>query len=173
MPASSSSCHILGNLSKEPDFRRTQTGSAVCELSVAVNRRGNNGENEVSFLDVIAWGKTAENCRQYLSKGSQVYIDGYLKQEKWQDRNTGSNRSKIRIVAEKILFLNNRMAEKEQRNENNEEENTQRYSGVDPVYAPPVDHERKPRFYGDVVVSKSTSAVEDIKKEVVEDDIPF
>lgn len=182
---STASCQILGNLTKEPDFRRTASGSSVCELTVAVNHRGANGQDEASFIEIVVWGKTAENCRQYLSKGSSVFIEGYLKQERWQDRNSGANRSKLRVAAEKVLFLsNNRSRETQQPQEQYQqtaagqdyqyqyvpEQQPQQTTakqnlGVDPAYTP---EPYKPRFYGDTgSVSKPVTPDEPV------DDIPF
>ena len=180
---STASCQILGNLTKEPDFRRTDSGSPVCELTVAVNHRGANGRDEASFIEIVVWGKTAENCRQYLSKGSRVFVEGYLKQERWQDRNSGANRSKLRVAAEKVLFLSNGNG-KENKEQNQQTSAGQDYQyqyvpeqqpqqatakqnlGVDPAYTP---EPYKPRFYGDTgSVSKPVTP-----DEPVQDDIPF
>jgi single-strand DNA-binding protein len=170
---STASCQILGNLTKEPDFRRTASGSPVCELTVAVNHRGSNGQDEASFIEVVVWGKTAENCRQYLSKGSSVFIEGYLKQERWQDRNSGANRSKLRVAAEKVLFLANRREQQQPQEqyqyvpEQQPQQTTAKQNlGVDPAYTP---EPYKPRFYGDTgSVSKPVTP-----DEPVQDDIPF
>lgn len=95
---------IAGCLTREPDCRSTPNGSLICELGVAVNRRGKDGNDEVAFIDVTVWGKTAEACRQYLAKGSNVYIEGRLVYEKWEDRN-GANRYKLKVVAENVQFI--------------------------------------------------------------------
>lgn len=95
---------VLGNLTREVDYRSTASGKSVAELNVAVNRR--NGErNEVCFLKVVAWGRIADNCRQYLGKGSCVMVEGYLRQDNWEDRNTGNRRSSLSIVAETLQFI--------------------------------------------------------------------
>lgn len=180
---STASCQVLGNLVREPDFRRTASGSPVCELTVAVNHRGANGQDEASFIEIVVWGKTAENCHQYLSKGSRVFVEGYLKQERWQDRNSGANRSKLRVAAEKVLFLSNGNG-KENKEQNQQTPTGQDYQyqytpeqqpqqatakqnlGVDPAYAP---NSYKPRFYGDTGgVSKAVTP-----EEPTQDDIPF
>lgn len=173
---STASCQVLGNLVREPDFRRTASGSPVCELTVAVNHRGANGQDEASFIEIVVWGKPAENCRQYLSKGSRVFVEGYLKQERWQDRNSGANRSKLRVAAEKVLFLSNANG-KENKEQNQqppvEQESAYQYpperKSVDPAYAP---NSHKPRFYGDTGGAVSnTNAV--TPEEPIQDDIPF
>lgn len=95
---------MIGNLSREVDLRYTQQGKAIAEMSVALNRR--NGEHEeVCYVDVVVWGKAAENCQRCLGKGSCVHVEGYLRQEKWEDRETGKSRSKLRVVAENIQFI--------------------------------------------------------------------
>ena len=173
-------CQILGNITKDPDFRRTASGSAVCELSIAVNQQGKNGQNEVSYIEAVVWGKTAENCRQYLSRGSKVYIDGSLKQERWQDRNTGTNRSKLRVNAERILFLDSQLTT---RRDHQETQQTQyehqpmtpqvAQTGVDPAYAP---EPPRARFYGDPGQSAAPPAMpamQDANTQDVSDDIPF
>jgi single-strand DNA-binding protein len=167
-------CQILGNLTREPDFRRTASGSAICELSVAVNQSGKNGQDEVSYLEITVWGKPAENCRQYLSKGSKVYVDGTLKQDRWQDRNTGANRSKLRVNAERILFLDSSLTARREPQETQETQYQQAAAnlqaakvGVDPQYAP---EPPKARFYGDPGIPP---AMPDANTQDVTDDIPF
>lgn len=167
-------CQILGNLTRDPDFRRTSAGSPVCELTIAVNHQGKNGQDEVSFVEVVVWGKTAENCKQYLSKGSKVYIDGSLKQERWQDRNSGANRSKLRVNAERILFLDSSSTARREPQETQETQNTVNpqiaRTGVDPQYAPQyVSEPPRPRFYGDPMPAASAQAAQ----QDVTDDIPF
>jgi single-strand DNA-binding protein len=100
---------LTGRLTRDPDYRSTGTGRAVARLSLAVNRRSFNREtggqqDEVAFIDIDAWEKSAEFCKNYLHKGSGVYIEGRLKQDKWQDKETGANRSKLMVVAERIQF---------------------------------------------------------------------
>jgi single-strand DNA-binding protein len=78
---------------------------------LAVSRRFiSNGQEqeETCFVDVVVWGKAAANCRQYLSKGSQVMIEGRLQLDSWEDRNGGGRRTKLRVVAENIQFMNRR-----------------------------------------------------------------
>lgn len=180
MPTPSiATCQILGNLTREPDFRRTASGSAICELSIAVNQQGKNG-NEVSYIETVVWGKPAENCRQYLSKGSKVYIDGYLKQERWQDRNTGSNRSKMHVIADRILFLDSQSTSRREHQETQETQYEQQQmtpqiaqSGiVESQYAP---EPPKARFYGDPGQSAVSAmpAMTEANTQDVTDDIPF
>ena len=102
--ASFNKVFIMGNLTRDPDFRHTSSGKPVCKMTVASSRKNGNTE-ETCFVDVTVWGKPAENCRQYLSKGSSVFVEGYLKQETWEDRNGGGKRSKLGVVAENVQFM--------------------------------------------------------------------
>ena len=97
--------------SNERDFGYIQNGGdgmAVATISIAVNRsRKKGGEyvDEVSYFDVKIYGKTAENLKPYLTKGQQVLIEGMLKQDRWQDKNTGNNMSKIYINAISVRLV--------------------------------------------------------------------
>lgn len=108
--ASLNKVFLLGNLTRDPDLRSLPSGQAVCELGLAVNRRytSSTGEavEEPCFVDVVVWGRSAENCKQFLEKGSQVMIEGRLQLDQWEDRNGGGKRSKLRVVAEQVQFMN-------------------------------------------------------------------
>lgn len=94
---------ILGRLTRDPDFRSTASGMAVCGLGIAVNHpRKDDG---TYFGEVVVFGKTAEACRQYLAKGSQVLVEGRLQNDEWQDKQTGQRRSKTQIIAENVQFV--------------------------------------------------------------------
>lgn len=98
---------LMGHLTRDPEIRYTPGGMAVAAFGLAVNNRyKKDGEvkEEVSFFDVEAWGKTAENCAEYLSRGRPVFVDGRLKQDRWEDDN-GNKRQKIKVVADRIVFL--------------------------------------------------------------------
>ena len=102
---------LLGNLARDPELIFTSSGQAIAKFTLAVNRRYmQNGRemNETCFVDITVWGKQAENCKQYLVKGSAALIEGRLIQETWEDRNGGGKRSKIAICAEKVQFVNSR-----------------------------------------------------------------
>lgn len=107
MAASVNSATILGRLGADPDYRTSQAGNGVAQLSVATNERVKDGDGwkeTVEWHRVVAFGKTADNCNQYLRKGSQVYIEGKIQTRKWQDRD-GVDRYTTEIVAWKVLFL--------------------------------------------------------------------
>ena len=109
--ASLNKVFLLGNLTRDPDLRGFSNGQNVCDLGLAVSRRFmSNGQEqeETCFVDVVVWGKAAANCRQYLSKGSQVMVEGRLQLDSWEDRNGGGRRTKLRVVAENIQFMNRR-----------------------------------------------------------------
>ena len=101
---------LIGNLTRNPEIRYTQSGSAVCELGMAINRTYNtsNGEKkkDVCFVDVNVWGNQAEACNRYLQKGSSLFVEGRLNFDQWDDKETGKKRSRLRVVAERTQFLN-------------------------------------------------------------------
>lgn len=110
MPASYNKTQTLGNLTRDPDLRHTPKGTAVANLGVAVNQKrpdGNGGyTDDTVFLDVTVWGVQAENCCKFLKKGRSVFIEGRLATETWDDKETGKKRSKLKIVADNVQFLN-------------------------------------------------------------------
>jgi single-strand DNA-binding protein len=104
---------ITGRLTRDPDYRSTPSGRAVAKLGVAVNRRWFNRESggqqeDTTFIDVEVWERTAEFCKNYLHKGSAVFVEGRLKQDTWQDKDSGANRSKIVVVGERVQFAESR-----------------------------------------------------------------
>ncbi len=100
---------ITGNLTRDPELRTTPNGSSVCSFSVAVNRvyrdSAGNQQEDVSFIDCSAWGKLGEMIGQYAKKGSGVLVSGRLDQRSWEDKNSGSKRSRVEIVVEDFNFL--------------------------------------------------------------------
>jgi len=98
---------LMGNLTKDPEIRYTPSGTAVTTLALAVNRRYKQGDemkDEVCFIDVVVFGKQAENSGQYLSKGHGVIIDGRLSQRRWEGKD-GQKHNKHEVVAESVHFL--------------------------------------------------------------------
>jgi single-strand DNA-binding protein len=99
---------IGGNLVRDPELRFTPKGTPVADLTVAVNRKwkGDDGEEreEVAFIDCTAFGKRAETIAQYFKKGGQIIVEGYIKQEQWEDRQTGQNRSKLKVMVSGFHF---------------------------------------------------------------------
>jgi len=98
---------LVGNLTKNPELRYTPNGTPVTSFGLAVNRRFRQGEElkeEVCFVDIVVFGKQAEHCGQYLSKGNGVIIDGRLQQRRWETED-GQKRSKHEVVAQTVTFL--------------------------------------------------------------------
>lgn len=100
---------IMGRLSRDIELRYTPKGTAIGNMSVAVNRRWTNeaGEKkeEVTFVDVTLFGRTAENCGQYLKKGSAAHVQGRLKTESWDDKTSGQKRYKMVVIADSVQFI--------------------------------------------------------------------
>lgn len=100
---------LLGRLTRDPKNRYTPKGTAVADLSLAVNNRvpdGNGGyRDDPVFIDVTVWGRTAELAGQYLSKGRGCLVEGRLQMDSWEDKATGQKRSKLRVVGENLQFL--------------------------------------------------------------------
>lgn len=100
---------MIGNLTRDPEYKQLASGQAVCRLGLASNRQFKNRQTgdmiqEVCYIDVDVWGAQAESCRQYLQKGRPVLIEGRLKLDQWEDQN-GQQRSKHSIVADRVIFL--------------------------------------------------------------------
>lgn len=107
---------IAGNLTRDPELRYTPKGTAVARITLAVNRTYSAGEGgekkeEVSFIDVEAWGRQAEVIGQFLKKGRPLLVEGRLKQDTWEDKNTKQKQSKLKVVLEGFTFLDSRAAE--------------------------------------------------------------
>ena len=102
---------LMGNLTRDPELKRTSSDMAVAQLSIAVNRqyKDRNGEQvkETTYVDCEAWGRTAEVMSQYLGKGKPVFVEGRLKLDQWQDKD-GNNRSKLKMVVEKFEFIDSK-----------------------------------------------------------------
>ena len=99
----------MGNLTRDPELRSTTSGSSVTSFALAVNRTWNNAQGErqeeTSFIDCEAWGRTGETIAKYVSKGRQLLVSGRLRQDTWQDKDTGKNRSTLRVVVEEFSFV--------------------------------------------------------------------
>ncbi len=97
---------LVGRLTRDAELRYTNTGTAICRFSLAVNRRkrsGDSWESEPNFFDVVLWGKQGEALQRYLEKGKQVSVTGELRQNRWEQN--GQNRSKVEIVAANLQLL--------------------------------------------------------------------
>lgn len=101
---------LLGNLTRDPDLKYLPSGTSVCELGLALNRVWNDKttgqkREEVTFVDVTCFARTAEIANEYLAKGRQVHIEGRLQVDQWEDRTTGQKRSKLKVVADQVTLV--------------------------------------------------------------------
>jgi single-strand DNA-binding protein len=107
---------LIGRLTRDPELRYTNGGTAVCNLAIATNRYGQdpNGERRefTDYHDIVVWNqgnrKLAELCSQYLQKGRLVYVEGRLQTRSWDDANTGQKRYKTEVNANDVQFLDSR-----------------------------------------------------------------
>ncbi|MFC0019828.1 single-stranded DNA-binding protein [Roseibacillus persicicus] len=102
--------YLMGRLTRDPELRYTPKGTAVADLGMAINRyRGgtDGGERteETTFVDVTLWGRQAETANQYLAKGREVFIEGRLQLDSWEDKSSGQKRSKLKVVGESMQFV--------------------------------------------------------------------
>jgi single-strand DNA-binding protein len=101
---------VVGNLTRDPELRHTPSGYPVCAFGIAMNRRSRTPDGQqhedVSFVEVKAGGKTAEDVAKFLAKGRLVLVEGRLKQERWMAKDGGGPRSKVVIQAQSVQFLN-------------------------------------------------------------------
>jgi len=99
---------LIGHLGADPEVRFTQNGSAVCSMRLATNEAWTDKQGQkqerTEWHRVTVWGKTAENCGQYLSKGRQIYVEGRLQTRKWEDKE-GNDRYTTEVVAQSVTFL--------------------------------------------------------------------
>lgn len=98
---------LIGNLTRDPELRYTPQGTSVCNFGLAVNRKYKHGEEmkeEVTFINIVVFGKQADTCGQYLNKGSSILVEGRLQESRWETED-GQKRSKHEIVAQNIRFM--------------------------------------------------------------------
>ncbi|TAH38588.1 MAG: single-stranded DNA-binding protein [Planctomycetota bacterium] len=100
---------LMGNLSRDPELRQSQKGSTVARSALAVNERvpdGNNGwREEVSFIDIVVFGQQADSFGRFFRKGKPCLVEGKLRQSKWQDKESGQNRSKLEVIVDRWHFV--------------------------------------------------------------------
>jgi single-strand DNA-binding protein len=103
---------LIGNLTRDPELRVTPKGTAICQFGIAVNRQFKDDtgatRDETTFVDIEAWGKQGELVSKYLNKGSLAMVEGRLKLDQWDDKQTGQKRSKIKVVLDNVQFLSTR-----------------------------------------------------------------
>lgn len=102
---------IVGNVTRDPEMRATPSGAQVCNFSVAVNRsfKGSDGsqQEQVSYIECVAWGRAGETISQYVKKGSGLLVTGRLEQRSWDDKASGQKRSRTEVIVEDFSFLSN------------------------------------------------------------------
>ena len=107
---------VIGNLTRDPEVRETGSGKAVADFGLAIRQTGGSGKArdeardglgpDPIFLEVVVWERLAENARQYLKKGSPVLVEGHFRMDTWQDKESGQTRRKLKVVADRMKFLN-------------------------------------------------------------------
>jgi|SRR6516162_3909052 single-strand DNA-binding protein len=104
---------LAGRLTRDPETRYTNSGTAITDISLAVSRFYKNeaGENrdETDFIDVTAFGRSAEIIQKHLHKGNPLFVEGRLKLDQWDDKQTGTKRSKLKVIAESMQFVGPRV----------------------------------------------------------------
>lgn len=100
---------LMGRLTRDPQVRYLESGTAVGDIGMAINRRwydtNNKPQDEVTFVDVTVWGKNAENLNQYQGRGGCVHVEGRLQLDQWTDAQTNQPRQKLKVVAERVKFV--------------------------------------------------------------------
>mgnify|MGYP002636953692 FL=1 len=101
---------IAGNVARDIELRHIPSGTAVADVSLAINsqwkdKNSNEKKEEVTFVECTLWGRTAELAGEYLKKGSPVLFEGRLHQESWEDKTSGAKRSKLKVIVETMQFL--------------------------------------------------------------------
>jgi len=94
---------LMGRLTRDPEVRTTASGKTITSFSLAVDRGGQ--DDQADFFDITAWEKLGELVSQYLSKGRRCLVQGRLRQDSWDDKETGKKRSKVEVVATDVTFL--------------------------------------------------------------------
>lgn len=105
---------LIGNLTRDPELRVTPRGTPVCWLSLAINRKfksdAGGEQEEVTYVDVEAWGKQGEAIAKWCSKGRPLFVEGRLRLDQWEDKTTKEKRSRIKVVLENFQFLGGQKA---------------------------------------------------------------
>lgn len=103
---------LIGNLTRDPELRVTPKGSSICQFGLAVNRtfKDASGQQreETTFVDIEAWGRQGEVISKYCTKGRPLFVEGRLRFDSWDDKNTGQKRSRLSVVLENFQFIGGR-----------------------------------------------------------------
>jgi len=112
MSASVNKAIVIGNLVDKPELKYMPSGQALAEMRVATNEtytdKNKQKQERTEFHRIVVWGKSAENCAQYLDKGKMVYVEGRIQTRTWDDKKTGEKRYRTEIVADEVKFLSPR-----------------------------------------------------------------
>lgn len=113
---------IMGRLTRDPELRRTQSGTAVTSFTMAVDRdfKSQSGEKETDFIDVVAWRNTGEFAAKYLSKGRMAAVEGRIQVRDWQDKD-GNRRKSVEVVADNVYFADSKRDSKPQESRDDQE----------------------------------------------------
>ncbi len=128
---------LMGRLTRDPEMRTTSTGKTIASFSIAVDRGGQ--EDAADFFDVTAWEKLGELVNQYLSKGRRCLVQGRLRQDSWDDKETGKKRSKVEVVATDVTFLDGPAGEGAQGGSSNYQSNAGASKKSDDVVIEDID----------------------------------
>jgi single-strand DNA-binding protein len=100
---------LMGNLTRDPELRVTPKGTPICQFSLAINRKfkmeSGESREEVIYVDIEAWGKQGETIAKYVTKGRPLFVEGRLRLDQWEDKNTKEKRSRMKVVLEAFEFL--------------------------------------------------------------------
>ena len=133
---------ILGNLTRDPELRTLSSGTSIARLSVAVNRaftdKAGAKKEEVTFVEVDSFGKTAEVIAKFFSKGKPILIEGRLKLDQWDDKTTGEKKSRLGVVLETFSFVGSN-GERSDRERGDERPSSRRASPAPNTSAAPDD----------------------------------
>ena len=113
---------IMGRLTRDPELRRTQGGTAVTSFTMAVDRdfKSQSGEKETDFIDVVAWRNTGEFAAKYLAKGRMAAVEGRIQARDWQDKD-GNRRKSVEVVADNVYFADSKRDSKPQESRDDQE----------------------------------------------------
>ena len=128
---------LAGNLTRDPETRQTQGGLTICEFGIAVTRKIKD-KDETCFVNITVFGKAAETSSKYLAKGSNVYVEGRLQLDQWEDRNSGAKRSALKVVADQVQFLSGNKGGGEARDGSSRRAERGTPRQVPDEYAPPM-----------------------------------
>lgn len=105
---------VMGHLTRNPELRSNASGLQIADFCVAVSEKRKDGKDEVSFIQCNAFGNTAQALCRIANKGFCVLVEGKLKQDRWQDRQSGQNKEKMKILANSVVFVSSSGGNKEQ-----------------------------------------------------------